>query len=109
MDIDSNYPDTIKLNISSKNIRNCHQVAFLLQKSGIISNISPNFSVIEKGEHKILENGCNIILTKTNLNHIEPIWNTLKKEYSLGCAYLEVENKYKGCIYNFLRKNNCPG
>lgn len=109
MDINKKYPDTIKLMISSNNIRNCQKVALLLQQNGILSNISPNYSIIKKNNKYILENGCNIILTNTQIHQIKGVWKKIKKEYSLGCAHLEVENKYKGCIYNFLNHTECPG
>ena len=109
MNIKMKYPDTIKLNISSNSINNCKKVAILLQQNGILSNITPNFSIVDKNNQKIIENGCNIVLTNTSLHQIDHIWKKIKKEYSLNCAHLEIENKYKGCIYNFFSENNCPG
>ena len=37
------------------------------------------------------------------------LWVELKNKFGLNCAHIEVEGKFKGCIYDYFRKSDCPG
>ena len=58
-------PETT-LNISSKNIHSCEDVAKFLQSCGIESNITTNHSVVNCDDMFIVEKGCNIKITSVN-------------------------------------------
>ena len=101
--------DTSILSISSKKIKSCHDVTEKLKQLGILSQVKTNETVMyEKGEYYI-EKGCNILLPGLNKKLIgEKVWEPLKKEFKLNCAHLKVNDKFDGCIYDYLRKSNCP-
>lgn len=105
----SNYIDTSILSISSKKISDCNDVVNTLHKLGVICSVVDNNSVIKKNNELIIEHGCNITLTNTNISNIKKdIWVPLKNKYNLGCAHLLIHGKYRGCIYDFLDKSKCP-
>ena len=103
------YLDNPVLSISSKNIKNCENVANLMHDLGIISKVSKNYSIVKSNGTIVKENGCDIKFTSFNdKNQIIQSWNTLKQKYNLSCAYLEIPYKYSGCIYNYINKPKCP-
>ena len=105
----SSKKDNITLSISSKNIPNCKKVAQLMVNLGIVSSITPNYTVLDSMYGHYIENGCKIFMGSTDINDIRKVWNPLKKEYNLNCAHLHIKGKYSGCIYDFFRDSNCPG
>ena len=106
----SGFNNTSVLSISSQNIKDCKDVANTLAKCGVICSVTPNYTVRSLEKACSLENGCTIILTNIKTENIrETVWNPLKKEYDLGCAYLNINGIFKGCIYDFLSPSLCPG
>ena len=37
------------------------------------------------------------------------IWDSLRDQYGLTCAHLNVQGVYSGCILDYLRESRCPG
>ena len=101
--------NTITLSISSKNISNCHKVAKMMVNLGIMSSITPNYTVLDSMNGHYIENGCRILIGSSNIKDIRKVWLPLKKEFNLNCAHLNIKGKYNGCIYDYLRESNCPG
>ncbi len=97
------------LSISSKLIKNCDAIAVYFAKSQIPCSITENRSVVEQGKEFDIEIGCQIKFGNHNPDLIDQtFWDNLKKEFGLSCAYLHVEGKFKGCIYDYLRLSACP-
>jgi len=98
------------LSISSHGIKDCNDVADYMMKCGIPCFVSSNTTVINKNGMFIKENGCQIKMGSHDPSLIDTnFWLKIKNTFSLSCAHLEVEGKFKGCIYDYLRGSNCPG
>ena len=103
------YSDNPILSISSNNIKNCENVANLMLNLGIISKITKNYSIVRSDGNIIKEHGCDIKFTSfKNKQQIIKSWDNLKEKYNLTCAYLEIPNKFSGCIYNYINPPECP-
>ena len=91
--------------ISSRNIDSkCHDLLRLLQQQQILSTVIPTKSVIRcKNSDCIIENGCQIRLSKMNKKDLEKdIWNPIKYYFDLDCAYIDSYD-FKGCIKRFFK------
>ena len=101
--------DNSTLYISSPQINNCAEVAEYLRQSHIKCHVTSNDSIVKIKDKFIIEKGCQI---KFGNHHPKLInttfWNNLQQKFKLGCAYLEVEGKYKGCIYDYFLNSVCP-
>jgi len=98
------------LSISSHVIKDCGDVADYMMKCGIPCFVSSNTTVIKNKGQFIKENGCQIKMGSHDSSTINTnFWIGLKNTFGLNCAHLEVEGKFKGCIYDYLRGSNCPG
>ena len=64
--------DTTTLSISSKHIPNCKKVAKLMVNLGIVSSITPNYTVLDSMYGHYIENGCRILMNSTSIEHIKP-------------------------------------
>lgn len=107
--------DSSTLSISSPHINSCQDVAEYLKQCNIACHVTPNYTVVHaptdySGTDKyITETGCQIKLGTHHPYLINPLfWTRLRNRFKLDCAYLEVEGKYKGCIYDYLNKTQCP-
>ena len=101
--------NTSILSISSKKITNCDIVAAFLQKNKIMCSVSENTSVVPYNGVYEIEKGCRISLNSHKPKLIDlKFWNSLKDEFGLTCAHLNVEGKFKGCIYDYLGDSACP-
>ena len=106
---------TSVLSISSPYISStCLGVAEMLRQMGIPASVTPNHSIIKSQEPNkpaSLEYGCQITLG----NDIAPgsipkkVWLPLKENFKLTCAHLHVHGQFRGCIYDYDRKSECPG
>jgi hypothetical protein len=97
---------TSHLSVSSKRLKNCDTIIKRLHELKIMSSIKNNNSVICDNNNCWLEYGCDITLTDFNPKLIkEKVWKPLSKEFGFNCAYLNVEDKYKGCIHDFKTRN----
>ena len=95
-------PETT-LNISSKNIHSCEDVAKFLQTSGIECNITTNHSVVKCDDKYTTEKGCNIKVLGVNYSNIkQEVWKPLQKEFGLNCARVKMKGQYEGCVLNLL-------
>ena len=92
---------TSTISVSKKNL-DCSQIANILSKHGILSSITSNITTIPH-----IENGCNITQSISNKTEIINIWNILKDKYNLTCAHLKINDKYDGCILDFIKKSEC--
>ena len=103
------YNTTCNLFISSPSIKNCDEIIDFLKQNKIIGNVSQNKTVI-KNKHDIIEEiGCKITWNCRPEQIKKKVWLPLKKQYSLGCAYIDIEAKYHGCINDLLAKSRCNG
>ena len=93
--------------ISSRNIDSkCHDLLNLLKQQQILSTVIPSKSVIRcKNSDCIIENGCQIRLSKMNNKDFEKdIWRPIKNYFDLNCAYID-SHDFKGCVNRFLKSN----
>tara|TARA_B100001758_G_C17832283_1_gene314895 strand:- start:99 stop:422 length:324 start_codon:yes stop_codon:yes gene_type:complete len=91
--------------ISSRNIDSkCHDLLLLLQQQQILSTVIPTKSIIRcKNSDCIIENGCQIRLSKMNNKDFEKdIWSPIKHYFDLNCAYID-SHDFKGCVNRFLK------
>ena len=97
---------TAILSISGAEL-NCNAIAWKLLRAGINCDISKNVTIID-GQ---LENGCRIMSTISNDKEINKIWDLVKNPPLVKCAHLKINNKFEGCIFDFIpsNKTNCPG
>lgn len=105
---DSKY-QSIALSVSSNNM-NCNNIAKFLLKQKVVSNVTPNISIVPYKDDYIIENGCQILLTNfINKKYLEEkVWIPLKNEANLSCAHVVAPGQFSGCIYDFIRKSDCP-
>jgi hypothetical protein len=98
------------LSISSHGIKDCNEVAKYMRKCEIPCFVSNNKTITRLNGKYIMENGCQIKMGSHDPSLIDTnFWIRIKNKFSLSCAHLEVEGKFKGCIYDYLRGSNCPG
>ena len=76
-----------------------------MMKRDIPCFVSSNTTVIKNKGQFIKENGCQIKMGSHDSSTINTnFWIGLKNTFGLNCAHLEVEGKFKGCIYDYFRK-----
>lgn len=99
--------DNYVLSISSSTIDSqCQNIANTLKDMGFPASVTANRNVVPNGPDKFkVENGCRISFTN---GFTHEGWNKLKDDYKLDCGYLEIMGKFKGCIYDYHQKSNCP-
>lgn len=103
------FSDTPILSISSKNIKNCQEISKIMLDLGIISKITSNNSIVRSNGSIVEEKGCDIKFTSFECkNQIIQAWDELKKKYQLSCGYINIPNKFSGCIYNYFEPPVCP-
>jgi hypothetical protein len=101
--------NTCELNISSSKINSCEDISKMLTNLGIVGNVTSNNSIIKfNGKYKT-EIGCKITYTCNPETMFEEVWKPLQDKYSLGCAYININSQFHGCIYDLYRKSKCPG
>ena len=113
--------DNSTLSISSPHISDCREVAEYMRKSGILCHVSPNYTVAhttitndsespsENNNRYAIETGCQIKFGAHSPHFLNLfLWLRLKNRFQLDCAHLEVEGKYKGCVYDYFTKTQCP-
>jgi len=90
------------LSISSKYIRDCSNISLLLQKNGIMGQVTPN-QTIEKDENRYVINcGCKIVFTNNTPNEIvENIWPKLNETFFLDKGEFHTEDGFSGDITTF--------
>ena len=98
------------LNISSKGIKSCKDVAKFLADQGILCHVSTNTTVFEKNGEFTLEKGCEIKIVNHKPSLVDnTFWNKLKTKFELECAHIAVDNgRFSGCVYDYLRESACP-
>jgi hypothetical protein len=101
--------NTCELNISSHKIKSCEDISKMLREMGIVGNVTPNNSIIKfDGKYKT-EIGCKITYSCNPDTMFEKVWKPLQDKYDLGCAYININSQFHGCIYDLYRNSNCPG
>tara|TARA_B110001450_G_scaffold241009_1_gene250164 strand:- start:1766 stop:2122 length:357 start_codon:yes stop_codon:yes gene_type:complete len=90
------------LSISHKNKLDCENVAEFLGKIGFLVDVTSNISMQPNKEY-----GCRILYNANSKKDISYTWNLLKNKYNLECAHLKVENKFSGCVLDFLKPSIC--
>ena len=99
---ESNLSYTAELSVSKATSLDCREMAILLYKHGIISNITENITTQPN-----IEYGCKITQPITKKNEIETTWNLLKSHFGFTCAHLKLHDIYSGCILDYLRPSLC--
>lgn len=98
-----------ELNISSPKIKSCEEICKILREIGIVGNVTPNNSIIKfDGKYKT-EIGCKITYSGNPSTMFDTVWKPLQDKYDLGCAYININSQFHGCIYDFDRNSKCPG
>ena len=107
-----NLTENSTLSISSPHIKDCSEVADYFKQCKISCHVSPNWSVVcndVKQDQYDVETGCQIKFGNHSPYLINTLFfNKLKHRFGLTCAHLEVEGKFKGCIYNYFQPTRCP-
>ena len=102
------------LSISSKTLNNCDGVANLLALVGIECKILNTKCVVrdKRSGQPYIEPGCDILICENNITKttVKNIWDPLRKNFGITCGYLNITGAegYCGCIWDYLRKSNCP-
>ena len=105
------------LSISSPSISNCREVAEYFLGRQIPCDVTENVTVAPQPPSKHhsenecqLEIGCRVRFHEHNPSLFHPIfWSQLKEHFGLTCAHLDINGKFKGCIYDYFRNSSCPG
>ena len=103
--------DSSTLSISSPGIRDCHEVAEYFRQCRISCHVKANETVLSSDDTDAyrIEHGCQIKFGSHALTLLTPtFWHALQHRFALTCAHLEVEGKYKGCVYDYFRRTECP-
>lgn len=103
--------DNSTLSISSPLINSCQDVAEYLKQCQIACHVTSNYTVVPGpiADEYITETGCQIKFGSHHPCLINPLfWKKLQNKFKLNCAHLEVEGKFKGCIYDYFRNPQCP-
>jgi len=102
------YPAST-LYISGKKIDNkCSNVLEFLKLNSIEAQVTPSKSIIINNNETIIENSCQLILTKIKSENLKKdLWNKLKIKFNLNCAHLFIPGVYEGCIMNFICPSAC--
>lgn len=106
---DSKY-QSIVMSVSSKKM-NCNNIVNLLRKQNILASVTSNKSVLYDNEEFRVENGCRILFAEFIDKKVleQRVWLPLKRQEKIDCAHVNVPDHFSGCIYDFLRKTDCPG
>lgn len=93
------------LSVSGPRIDNCNEIVRIMQQLGISGDVTPNISVLgdTKTSYRI-ENGCRIIMGD---GWNKKFWETLQRNYDLGCAHIDVPGRFNGCVYDWTRQSDC--
>jgi len=97
---------SVNISVSNKN-NTCDDILQKLIKYNIncrfIDTISIVDSKIEKGCLLTFGNNYN---TKQNVNKL---WNIVNSNDDYICSHLKIDGIFDGCIYDYIKCNNCPG
>jgi hypothetical protein len=97
---------SVNISVSNKN-NTCDDILQKLIKYNIncrsIDTISIVDSKIEKGCLLTFGNNYN---TKQNVNKL---WNIVNSNNDYICSHLKIDGIFDGCIYDYIKCNNCPG
>ena len=104
-----NYQTTCQVHISSNKITDCREVAQYLKQLNIAVSVTPNSTVVKKDGKMVYETGCAIIYSCNAEKMYDELWKPLQSKYKLGCAYVDINSHFHGCIYDLYRKSSCPG
>ena len=103
--------DSSTLSISSSGISDCRDVAEYMRMCRIPCHVTTNDTVLPSEGSGVydIERGCQIKFGSHAATLLTPtFWTSLKSRFALSCAHLEVEGKFKGCVYDFFRQSACP-
>lgn len=104
-----NTQTTCKVCISSNKITHCRDIAEYLKQLNIAANVTTNSTIVKKHGKMIHETGCAIVYSCNPEKMYDELWKPLQSKYDLGCAYVDVNSHFHGCIYDLYRKSSCPG
>jgi hypothetical protein len=105
----SNIPATT-LSISHRNLSGCTDIVHSMRQLGIMTSVTENQSVICNRDKCWLETGCRLVFGGISKQDLQTrIWDSLRDQYGLTCAHLNVQGVYSGCILDYLRESRCPG
>ena len=111
MDTAHKTKDSSTLSISSPGISSCQEVAEYFRLCHIQCHVTSNDTVLRSDDTNAyrIEKGCQIKFGSHTTTLLTPsFWLALQNRFALTCAHLEVEGKYKGCVYDYFRHTDCP-
>jgi len=93
---------SVEISVSNKTQTNCNEIINKLLKAGIEARVIETTSIFNNE----IEKGCLITVGKkySNHKHLSHLWDIISPGYI--CSYINVENKFYGCIYDYLAYNN---
>ena len=97
--------------ISSPRISNCQEVAEYMCACNIPCHVAPNQTVAEQPDGSFcIETGCEIRFGSHPAYMLNRFtWSKLRERFGLRCGYLNVDGKFKGCIWDYFAPSACPG
>tara|TARA_B100001057_G_scaffold484687_1_gene563157 strand:+ start:1130 stop:1447 length:318 start_codon:yes stop_codon:yes gene_type:complete len=100
---------SVTLSVSSKDPKfNCKLLSDKLKECGIQSATTENYTITKKNNILYSELGCKSELHEFDYRDLKnKVWLPIKKQFNFDCAHLWVQDKYSGCINDFLYNNGC--
>ena len=94
------------LSVSGHGLGNCNTVLSTMKKLGIFGDVTTNLSIDPDGN---VEPGCRVLIANKNCEIVaRRMWETLERDYHLGCAHLKCYESKEGCIYDVFAPTKCP-
>jgi hypothetical protein len=104
---------SVQVTVSSERFDDkCHKVAESLQKAGVATAlIVPGITTIGR---KGTEQACVVTLPfdeygagPGHKDRLADMWSRISADLGITCAFLKIDNRFAGCILNFLRPSAC--
>jgi|TARA_Y100000389_G_C17310266_1_gene437607 hypothetical protein len=101
----------IELFISTLVVTNSYEIARLMGEQYLECQVYSNVSSVITNNIISIENGYHIkFFNLKDEDFKEKVWNILQPKLNLECAYVKVDERYMGCIYNWPKvftESNC--
>uniref|UniRef100_A0A6C0LCT6 Uncharacterized protein n=1 Tax=viral metagenome TaxID=1070528 RepID=A0A6C0LCT6_9ZZZZ len=97
---------SVNISVSNKN-NTCNDILQKLIKYNINCRSIDTMSIIDYS----IEKGC--LLTFDNnyssKKSINKLWNIINSNDNYICSHLKIDGIFDGCIFDYIKCNNCPG